>query len=158
VGEPHQGAALLKTMPQGGTPRVSAPPRPRTAAPAFNPFAPRVQYAVALTGDGKLHSLWVSNGNEPETAVQFLPPNANAQGLVVYGDTAYVGTTNGCGGVANGVWALDLKSGKVSSWKSGGNLGGTAGPAAGPDGTLYATTGKQLTALAAGTLKPLAAY
>ncbi len=158
VGEPHEGAALLKTMAARMPPRPAAPARPRTTTPAFNPFAPRVQYAVALTGDGKLHSLWVSNGNEPNPAVAFLPPNANAQGLIVYGDTAYAGTTNQCGGAANGVWALDLNTGKVRNWKASGNLGGTAGPAAGPDGTLYAAAGKELTALAAGTLQPLAAY
>ena len=41
-----------------------------------------MQYAVALGGDGKLHLMWVSNGNETEAGIPFVPPNANAMGLV----------------------------------------------------------------------------
>ncbi len=54
----------------------------------------------------------------------------------------YVSTTNGCGGTP-GVWALDLATPDktVSSWKTnGGSVAGTAGPAIGTDGTLYAAT------------------
>jgi hypothetical protein len=38
--------------------------------------------------------MYVSNGDEPNPAVPFLPPNANAQGLLVFDDTAYVATIN----------------------------------------------------------------
>src|SRR6185295_4233229 len=101
-------------------------------AAANDVYAARVQYVLALTGDGKLHSLWVSNGNEPNPAVPFLPPNANASGLIAYGNTAYASTSNGCGGVDNGVWALDLSTKKVSHWKTAA-IAGAAGPAVRPD-------------------------
>jgi outer membrane protein assembly factor BamB len=78
--------------------------------------------------------------------------------LLVFGDTAYVATTNHCGGVADGVWALDLPTAQVKNWKpEGGGIAGTVGPAAGPDGTLYvATTGGELVGLEPKTLKETA--
>ncbi len=159
VGSPYAGAVTIKpAAPPAPAPQTSAAAKP--AAPVINPYAPKVQWALALTGDGKLHSLWVSNGNEPKPALPFLRPGAHAVGLMAYDDQAYVATTNGCGGVPNGVWAINLASGKVSHWKSGGSgVAGTVGPAAGPDGTLYVSGGGgELTALAAKTLQPLASY
>jgi outer membrane protein assembly factor BamB len=119
---------------------------------AVNPYAPRVQYVFALSADGKFHSLYVSNGDEPKPGIPFLPAKANAQGLIVFENHAYVATVNGCGGVENGIWALDLESRKVSRWKSGQPLAGSASPAAAPDGTLYAATARELVALTEGTL------
>jgi len=71
--------------------------------------------------------------------VKFLPPNANASGLIVVDNVAYVVTEGNCGGAANGVWALDLVSKQVTTWKA--NVVGIAGPAFGGDGTLYVATG-----------------
>lgn len=154
VGEPFQGAVTLKP-PASLTVAPTAPPKPAPAkAAAPNPFAPRVQYVHVLTGDGKFHSLFISNGEEPKPVASFLPPNANAQGLVVFDNNAYVTTANSCGGAANGVWALNLESQKVSQWKATGNIAGTAGPAVGPDGTLYAASDSgELVALEPGALK-----
>ncbi|MEO7652113.1 MAG: PQQ-binding-like beta-propeller repeat protein, partial [Bryobacteraceae bacterium] len=116
-----------------------------------------VQLIHALTSDGLFHSLYVSNGAAHNPAVRFLPPNASANGLIVFGNTAYATTSNGCGGVENGLWALDLSSGQVTRWKSEGN--GTAGPAVGPDGTLYVAGGAgELVAFEPKTLRKRAAY
>jgi hypothetical protein len=90
--------------------------------------------------------------------VPFLPPNANATGLIVFEGNAYAVTTNGCGGVDNGVWALNIGSQKVSHWKSKSAIAGTAGVAAGPDGTLYVASGGELTALEEGTLTQKSSY
>jgi hypothetical protein len=54
----------------------------------------------------------------------------------------YTATSNACGGAA-GVWALDLATPNktVTVWKTnGGAVAGTAGPAIGSDGTVYAAT------------------
>jgi outer membrane protein assembly factor BamB len=73
--------------------------------------------------------------------IPFLPPNAHARGLIVIDDTAYVATVNGCGGVPDGVWALNLKSKEVTRWPSAGNpaasIGGLFGFAMGSDGKPY---------------------
>jgi outer membrane protein assembly factor BamB len=156
VGLPYEGAVTLKSAPPPPRPPI-APTKPGAAD--FNPFAPRVQYLLALASDGKLHSHYVSNGHEPNPPVQFVPPNAHARGLIAYDNTAYVATTNGCGGVEDGVWAVDLETKKVTRWKSTAKgVSGTAGPAVGPDGTLYIAAGGDLVALRARTLKLLATY
>ena len=154
VGRPHEGAVTLLNAPR---PPMPPPAKPGAPAP-FNPYAPRVQWLYALTGDGKLHAFWVSNGHEPEPAVSFIPPNARAYGLIAYGNTAYVAVAGGCG-AASGVYAIDVPTKKISVWKSAGDVAGTAGPAVGPDGTLYVAGGEgELTALAPKTLQPAGAY
>ncbi len=158
VGEPHEGASLLKSIAN----RPAPPPRPApakpTGPPEANPFAPRVQYALALDAEGKLHTMWVSNGNEDRDSKPFLPPGANASGLIAFDNFAYAATSGSCGGAPNGLWAMDVGSGKVSSWKSQNDIAGDAGPAAGPDGKLYIATGDQVVALAPKTLETLAIY
>ena len=110
----------------------------------------------SLSSDGMFHSNFVSNGDEPSPAIPFLPgKNANAQGLIIVDNVAYVATVGGCGGVANGIWALDIASKAVTSWKpTSGEVAGSAGPVFGGDGTLYvATTGGDLVSLEPKTLK-----
>jgi outer membrane protein assembly factor BamB len=85
------------------------------------------------------HTLHLSDGSDYQPPRRFLPPNANASGLVVVDSIAYVITQNGCSGVVDGVWSLDLATGKVSTWKA--SIAGTSGIAFGADGTIYATTG-----------------
>jgi outer membrane protein assembly factor BamB len=87
------------------------------------------------------HSMHLANGADYEAPVKFLPPGATASGLIVIDNVAYVVTEGNCGGVANGVWALDLISKQVTNWKA--NVAGIAGPAFGGDGTLYVATGSE---------------
>jgi len=111
-----------------------------------------------------LHTMYVSNGEEPvprapflPANAKFLPVNANAHGLIVVDEVAYAATTHGCGSVPNGVWALDLASKQMSSWMS--TIAGSAGPAFGPEGTLYVATEQgELVSLEPKTLKPKTSY
>jgi outer membrane protein assembly factor BamB len=162
VGEPGQGAVTLAQVrpnPPGPPPSSApaAPPRPNPANPPGGQFGSGPFLVYALSGDGMLHSLHLSNGADYEPPIKFLPPNANANGLIVVENLAYAVTEGGCGGVANGVWALDLVTKQVATWKA--NVSGLAGPAFGGDGTLYVATGSggdspnSLVALEAGTLK-----
>lgn len=158
VGEPLKGAVTIrKTSPAPPPPPKPVPPpspAAAAAAAAANPFAPRVQYVNFITTDGNFHSLWLSNGEEPQGGVPFLPAGANAKGLLVANGYAYVGTAHGCNGAPNAVWALDVAAKKVNQWKaSGDGVAGSAGPAFGPDGTVYAATyGGELVALEEKTL------
>ena len=157
VGQPYEGAVTLRRdAPVRPAPPV-APAKPGAPA-APNPFSPRIQWVNALTGDGLLHSLYVSNGEEPAPALPFLPVGANAQGLIVVDRVAYVATQNACGGIDNGVWALEMDAKKVNKWKAAGNVAGTAGPAIAPDGTVYVTAGAELTALTGKTLEAKGSY
>ena len=161
VGRPDEGAVTLATATGS---RVRRPPPPTKGSSRKRPPPGRslrgLRLVYALSSDGMLHVMYVSNGDDRVPPLKFLPPNANAQGLIVVDDVAYVATTNGCGGVADGVWALDLESKKVTTWKSNsGGVAGLAGPALGPDGTLYvATAGGSIVALEAKTLKQIGSY
>jgi outer membrane protein assembly factor BamB len=93
----------------------------------------------ALAGNGMLHSMHISNGAAYQPPIKFLPPNASAYGLTVIDQVAYVATREGCDGTPNGVWALDLRTKEVTTWKA--SVVDLGGPAFGPDGTLYVTTG-----------------
>ena len=149
VGEPFKGAANLKPFPTS-----PPPPPPKASGPRVpSPFEPHPELLLSLTSDGKLHSQYVSNGDEPSPAIPFLPPNAHAIGLIVVNDVAYAATTNKCGGVENGIWAVDLKTGKVAAWKTANNIAGTSGPAFGPDGAIYTAAGNELVALSPATLE-----
>jgi outer membrane protein assembly factor BamB len=118
---------------------------------APQPRLPSTIYALA--GDGMLHTLYISNGAEPEPPVKFVPNDVNAQGLTVIDGVAYVSTSN-CNDAMSGVWALDLASKQVNEWHaSSGTVAGSAGPSFGPDGTVYATTSEgELVALDPKTL------
>ena len=152
VGEPGEGGVTLAEIAARA---AAAGPNPGRGGGGGG-RGPRMPVVVhSLSSDGMLHANFVSNGDEPNPAIRFLPPNANAQGLIIVDGVAYVATVGGCGGVPNGVWALDLASKAVTSWKpTSGEVAGSAGPAFGGDGTLYvSTTSGDLVSLEPKTLK-----
>lgn len=158
VGLPHEGSVVLAAVANRPAPKPEPKPATPRTTPPPSPFAPHVQWALSLAGDGKLHAMWISNGHEPAPAVQFIPAGAQAAGLVAYDGSAYVATTDACGTAGNGVWAMDLNTKRVSRWKSSEKIAGTAGPAVGPDGTMYVAAGKSVVALASKNLEPKAIH
>lgn len=115
-------------------------------------------FVYALTQDGMLHSMYVSNGEEPAPPRPFLPPNSNARSLTVIDDTAYVVTSQGCN-APNAVWALKAASKEALHWSAPGSLAGDGGVAFGQNGAIYASTTKgELVALDSATLQPKGAY
>ncbi len=95
--------------------------------------------AYVLASDGMLHAVGEAQGKELKKPIPFLPANANATELVSVGNMTYTSTINNCGGVPNGVWAIDLTDGSVKSWKSGASPVGAI--ALSSNGTLYVATG-----------------
>ena len=65
---------------------------------------------------------------------------------------------NGCGGVPDGIWALNMGTGKVTNWKAPEGVSGRTGFAADPEGNIYVASGKQLFVLAPGTLNQKAVF
>ncbi len=132
VGAPHQGAVQVAAAlaASGGPGRAARPP----AAIGSNAL-------FALTSDGLLHLALISNGEESQAPLRFLPPNANASGLIFDESEVYVSTSNNCGNVPNGVWSMDIVGNDktVNSWKTNG--GSVTGTAFATDGTVYASTG-----------------
>lgn len=147
VGEPGQGAvtlAMARPDPPSPPPVAAAgpvanSPRPNPANPPGGQFGRGPFLVYALASDGLLHSMHLSNGAEYQPPIKFIPANANASGLIVVEGMAYAVTDSNCGGAPNGLWALDLESKKVTTFKA--NIVGSAGPAFGGDGTAYVATG-----------------
>jgi outer membrane protein assembly factor BamB len=117
---------------------ANAPGVPGSGGPAPRPPRPPIVIYV-LSADGMLHTMYVSNGQEPKPAVPFLPPDSAAQGFIVVNDVAYAATV-ACNGGASSLVALDLKSGAIETWKGPSEIAGQDGPAFGPNGTVYVTT------------------
>jgi len=158
VGEPGKGAVIIQEIAAREAmmahAMLGAPPR----APAM-PGIRMPSFLDVLSADGMLHRLYVSNGEEPSSPIPFLDRGANATGFIVVDNVAYVATSQGCGGIPNGIWALDLASKQTVHWTTDGDVAGDEGPAFGPDGTLYvATTTGQLVALQPKTLQVKASY
>lgn len=141
VGKPGEGAVTLAESSNRPVRRAARPrPTGRTRPPHRRALR-GVTLVYALPADGSLHTLYVSNGRDHVAPVPFLRANANAHGLIVVDGAAYVSTRNECGDVPDGVWALDLESGAVTSWESdGGAVVGLGGISFGPDATVYAAT------------------
>jgi outer membrane protein assembly factor BamB len=148
VGEPGQGGVTLANVrpnpPPGAggsaaNPMLVQPTRSNPANPPGGQLGAGPFLVFALAGDGMLHSLHMSNGADYEASMKFLPPGANANGLIVTDQFAYTVTEGGCGGVANGVWAIDLITKEVKTFKA--NVAGSAGVAFAGDGTIFVMTG-----------------
>jgi len=103
--------------------------------------APDAVYAVST--DGMLRTLYISNGDNAKPPVRFLPANTNASGLMLVDNVMYASTSGNCNGVPNGVWMIDTAAAtpEAMHWSTnGGGVAGTEGPALGTDGVVYAAT------------------
>jgi hypothetical protein len=142
--------------PGPGGPPGAGPGGARGGQPGPGPFfgagrGPQTVYAIA--SDGVLHTLGAMEGKDVKKPIAFMPPNANVSDTIAIGDTLYAATSNGCSGVPDGVWAIDLSAPdpKAISWKS---TGSPAGMAFDSKGTLFVTAADNLFALDPKTLEP----
>ena len=102
---------------------------------------PDAVYAVST--DGMLRTLYISNGENAKPPVRFLPANANPSGLLLVDNVMYATTSGNCGGAPNGVWAIETMTDGAAPihWSTnGGGVAGNYGAALGTDGTVYAAT------------------
>ena len=147
VGKSKKGAVTLKDSirrPSTEKPSSIKSSRARETADKWGEEFLGLQYIYALGRDGFLYAYYVSDGDTNKKPIKFLAPNANAKGLIVTDNFAYVSTTGSCGGVENGVWAVNLHNKKTIHWKTTGGISGFTGPAFSPGGVVYvATTGKK---------------
>ena len=177
VGEPGRGAPSLQQQAgQAGRGRGNDPAPPaagRANAPAA-PAAPQgrgapspgngggpTENVFVLASDGLVRALNTHNGTERFPAMPFVPANARAAGLILADGVLYTATSNGCGSVPNGVYALDvnLDAPKPVSWQTGGpSVAGSAGPALGTDGTVYVATSEASSGPAAASASKATVY
>ena len=114
-----------------------------TATPVVTPAGAVQRFLYVLTNDGYLHTLYVATGEEKDAPLQMLPSvYGKAYGLNLVNDIVYTTSGQGCHGVPNALYAIDLTTRKAfSSTPPQGGIFGTAGPAIGSDGTIYLETG-----------------
>lgn len=143
--------------PAPGTPAAQAA-RGRGAAPSGLGGGPTENIFV-LGSDGFVRALNAHNGAERYPAVQFIPGNANAAGLIFVDGMLYTSTSGECGAVPNGVYAinLDIEDGKTIMWHTGGpSVAGAAGPTFGTDGTIFVAVSEGPASTQGGTSAPAA--
>jgi outer membrane protein assembly factor BamB len=135
--------------------RVPGAPRP-AEAPAAAPNERRLGVApgggyfglkgiYVLTTDGMLHEQVMTTGADFAPPVKFLPAaDASSFGLNFEDKMIYTATDRGCGGVPNGLWAINLASSDyaVASYSSQQVRPlALSGPAITPDGNSIVVTG-----------------
>jgi outer membrane protein assembly factor BamB len=140
-----------------------------TAAPAMAPPPPgaktsedddeghtpmRPFYFVA--SDGVLHTIRPADGIDMAPEQTFVPANANLSALTFAGRFVYATTANGCGGVPEGVWAIDTADAKAKAGFIAAKVRG--GVSVDSGGTVYAARRGAILALGPGTLKEQAVY
>ena len=139
--EPGEGSGFICTNAMSATPVVS-------------PIDAPVRRLYLLTSDGYLRTIDLSTGNESDPAIQVLSlPYGKPYGLNLVNNVVYTVTGQGCGGVPNALYAVNLANKKltISSPPQAG-LWGTAGPTVGTDGTIYFESGDGAYDAAAGKL------
>jgi len=139
--EPGEGSGFICTNAMSATPVVS-------------PVDAPVRRLYLLTSDGYLRTIDLSTGNESDPPIQVLPlPYGKPYGLNLVHNVVYTVTGQGCGGVPNALYAVNLENKKltISSPPQAG-LWGTAGPTVGSDGTIYFESGDGAYDAAAGKL------
>jgi outer membrane protein assembly factor BamB len=145
----------LTAMPVLPTP----PPGGRGAGPgaATGPFVSGPLSLYALSGDGRIHRVNTSTGDDMVQPVNVLPPNARASSLNIVENVIYTVTSRNCSDAPDAVWAIDLNGGdgpKTASFPLGGaGDSGLEGVAIGGDGTVYAGDSKTLYSLSARDLQ-----
>ncbi len=125
-----------------------------TATPVVSPTGSAQRFVHVLSNDGYLHSMDLATGDEKDAPIQMLPGvYGKAYGLNLVNNVVYTVSGQGCHGVPNKLYAVDLGSKKAfSPAVPQGGIFGTAGPAVGGDGTIYFETGDGAYDVAAGKL------
>ena len=82
----------------------------------------------AVSADGMFRTLGLVSGKDLQRPAPFLPAGARFSDLIAVGEMLYTATSHGCGGAADGVWAIDIADKNVVSWKTNG--GRPLGPVA----------------------------
>jgi hypothetical protein len=87
-----------------------------SATPVISPIDSRVRRLYVLTSDGYLRIIDLASGAEADPPIQMLPlPYGKPYGLSLINNVVYTVTGQGCGGVPNALYAVDLNSRKVTA-------------------------------------------
>jgi hypothetical protein len=140
----------------GGPPAAAAPPTAQgeagrgrgagrvAANGAFGGGRGVGDHVYAVSSTGMAHTLNPQTGEDVNPPASFTGGAARLSGAVYIDNVVYAAVVEPCGGVASGVYAIDLtdNANTVSSFDAkGARVAGALGPAFANDGTLYVATG-----------------
>jgi hypothetical protein len=138
---PPPAAPTSSTIPPGQW-RPSPFPTNAAAQGSWTGLFRSSGVVYAVSADGMFRTLGVVSGKDLQRPAPFLPAGARFSDLIAVGDMLYTTTSHGCGGAADGVWAINISGDTkaVVSWKTNGGrpLGSVAFT---PSGTLIAAVG-----------------
>ena len=117
-------------------------PNALTATPVLD-AAKNVVYA--LTSDGQLHALNMTDGADVAPSREFVPPLAKTWSLNLFKGVVYTPTSQGCNKVRSAIYAMNAEGGAPKQFLAmhsyGAGIWGRAGTAIDSDGTVFAATG-----------------
>ncbi len=88
-----------------------------TATPVVTPAGAAQRFVYVLTNDGYLHTLDLATGDEKDAPIQMMPaPYGKAYGLNLVNNVVYTVSGQGCHGVPNELYAVDLTTKKAFSF------------------------------------------
>jgi len=114
-----------------------------SATPVASPADAPVRRLYVITSDGYLRIMDLATGQETDPPIEVLSlPYGKPYGLNLVNNVLYTVTGQGCGGVPNALYAVNLANRKLTvSQPPQAGLWGVAGPAIGTDGTIYFESG-----------------
>ncbi len=133
------------TPARRGSPGDPLCPTGQTATPVLSPKdASGVRKVYALTGDGKIHTLNLADGEDVAPPFLFGYPNGKSYALNLWNDILFTTTSQGCAGNPNQIWAVNLKDPEhkvMAARPKSGGLWGRQGAAVDSTGIAWAPTG-----------------
>ena len=159
---PRPRRHLLRRQPPAPAPAPAPPPAASTIPPGQwrpSPFPTNAAaqgsggglfrpsgVVYAVSADGMFRTLGLVSGKDVQRPAPFVPAGARFSDLIAVNDRVYAATSSGCGGAADGIWAIDIASDTkpVVSWKTNGGS---------PIGSVaFATNGTAIVAIGPGTV------
>src|SRR6476620_11850081 len=117
-------------------------PGGQTAVPVMAQTSPGKYTVYAVSWDGRLRQVNLTDGQDVVPAEKFVPGGGKPYALNLFNGVIYTATAQGCGGLTNAFYSYDLASRRASAFiPAGGGLWGRRGASIAPDGTVYLGTG-----------------
>ena len=99
-----------------------------TATPVVTPAGSGQRFVYVLANDGYLHTMDPATGDENDAPIQMVPGiYGKPNGLNLVNNVVYTATGQGCHGVLNEMYAVDLTTKKAFHTSPQGGIFGTAG-------------------------------
>ena len=130
------------TLAEPGGTNDTLCPGGQTAVPTLAQTSPGTYTIFAVSWDGRLRQVNLSDGHDAAPPEKFIPGGGKPYALNLYDGVIYTATAQGCGGLTNAFYSFDLGSHRASAFiPAGGGLWGRRGAAIDREGKVFIGTG-----------------